>query len=131
MAYDGLAVIRISAYGARMKIAAVRRFALSLPETAEEPHFEYSSFRVKGKIFATVPPDGEHLHIFVGDEDREPALELYPEFVEKLPWGRKIVGLRVTLAKARAEVVLRLLERAWRRKAPKVLLASRAEAGNV
>jgi len=36
-----------------------------MPEVTEEPHFAYTSFRVKGKIFATAPPDGEHLHIFV------------------------------------------------------------------
>lgn len=44
-----------------------RRFALSLPETTEEPHFDMSSFRVRGKIFATVPPDGEYLHVFVDE----------------------------------------------------------------
>ena len=104
-----------------MKIAAVRKFALSLPEAAEAPHFEYSSFRVRGKIFATIPPDGLHVHIFVGDEDREPALELHGEFAEKLLWGGKVVGLRVSLDKAEPGVVKTLLERAWRRKAPAAL----------
>ena len=106
-----------------MKIDAVRKFALSLPEAAEAPHFEYSSLRVRGKIFATVPPDGMHLHVFVGDEDREPALELHAEFVEKLLWGGKVVGVRVTLAKAKPEVDRALLRQAWRRKAPKALAA--------
>ena len=99
----------------------MRKFALSLPEAAELPHFEYASFRVRGKIFATVPPDGLHLHIFVGDEDREPALELHGEFAEKLLWGGKVVGLRVYLEKAEPRAVKALLERAWRRKAPKSL----------
>ena len=40
-----------------MKMSQLRTFALALPETTEEPHFNYSSFRVRGKIFATVPPD--------------------------------------------------------------------------
>ena len=104
-----------------MRIDAARKFALSLPEAAEAPHFDYSSFRVRGKIFATVPPDGLHLHIFVGDEDREPALELHGEFAEKLVWGGKVVGLRLSLPKADPEVVKTLLRRAWRRKAPQVL----------
>ncbi len=30
------------------------RYALSLPEATEEPHFEKRSYRVKKKIFATV-----------------------------------------------------------------------------
>ena len=48
----------------RMKIQQARKYALSLPETTEEPHFEYSSFRVCGKIFATLSPNGDYLHIF-------------------------------------------------------------------
>jgi hypothetical protein len=51
-----------------MKLDVARRFALSLPETTEAPHFHYASFRVQGKIFATAPPDGEHLHVFVADD---------------------------------------------------------------
>ncbi len=34
-------------------INALRKIALSFPETTEEPHFEKTSFRVKNKIFAT------------------------------------------------------------------------------
>jgi hypothetical protein len=44
------------------ELAEARRFALSLPEVTEEPHFDMSSFRVRGKIFVTVPPDGTRLH---------------------------------------------------------------------
>ena len=102
-----------------MKAADVRRFALSLPGATEEPHFHFASFRVGGKIFATLPPDGEHAHIFVGDEDREEALELDPEFLEKLHWGKRVVGVRVKLEKAKAGVVKKLIEKAWKRKAPK------------
>lgn len=104
-----------------MKIAEVRRFALCLPEATEAPHFHFASFRVRGKIFATAPPDGAHVHIFVGDEEREQALELDPEFVEKLHWGKRVVGVRVALAKAKPAVVTRLLAQAWKRKAPKTL----------
>jgi hypothetical protein len=107
-----------------MKISHVRHFALSLPEVTEEPHFQYSSFRIRGKIFATVPPDEEHLHIFLGDEEREIALATEPEFVEKLFWGKRVAGLRVSLAKAKPKVVAKLLEQAWSRKAPKKLRSS-------
>ncbi len=57
-----------------MKLAEVRRFAVSLPEATEEPHFDLTSFRVKGKIFATVPPEEKHLHVFVDG----PALDMLP-----------------------------------------------------
>ena len=109
-----------------MMIAQVRRFALSLPEVTEEPHFQFSSFRVRGKIFATVPPDGKHLHVFVADDDRDIALALNPAFLEPLRWGTRIVGLRVALARARPGVVQKLLAQAWSRKAPKSLAARQA-----
>lgn len=107
-----------------MKIAQVRSFALSLPASTEEPHFHYSSFRVKGKIFVTVPPEETHVHVFIDDEEREMALTLHPEFVEKLLWGGKVVGVRVTLAKANADVTNQLIRQAWLRKAPKRVAAA-------
>jgi len=109
-----------------MMIAQVRRFALSLPEVTEEPHFQFSSFRVRGKIFATVPPDGKHLHVFVVDDDRDIALALNPAFLEPLRWGARIVGLRVALARAKPGVVQKLLAQAWSRKAPKSLASGQA-----
>jgi hypothetical protein len=107
-----------------MKLEQARRHALSLPESGEMPHFDYTSFRVRGRIFATAPPDGKLLNVFVGDEDRERALALHPEWVEKLWWGKKVVGVRVTLAKARPGMVMDLLTGAWKRKAPKALSAA-------
>ena len=109
-----------------MKIAAVRRFALSLPEVTEEPHFHYSSFRVKGKIFATVPPENDYLHVFVGEPEIELLPAAQPKTYEKLLWGKKVAGLRVTLAAAKPRDVEQLLKSAWARKAPKKLAAAHA-----
>lgn len=108
-----------------MKLSAVRRLALSLPETTEEPHFDYASFRVRGKIFVTVPPPGEYIHVFVDDLERERALALAPEWIEKLWWGKKVVGLRVRLAPARPALVEALVRNAWMRKAPAALKKKR------
>jgi hypothetical protein len=107
-----------------VKLEQARRLAMALPSVSEAPHFNYSSFRVGGKIFATVPPEGEHLHVFVEEEQRQLAIALEPESMEKLLWGKRVVGLRVSLAKAKAPMVKRLLEQAWSRKAPKRLLAA-------
>jgi hypothetical protein len=105
-----------------MKVAQARRAALLLPESTEAPHFHFTSFRVAGKIFATAPPDEKYLHIFVDESDREIALALHGEWMEKLFWGAKVVGLRITLEKAKPKVVSELLKKAWSRKAPKRLL---------
>jgi hypothetical protein len=105
-----------------VKLAQVRRLALALPEAVEAPHFAFTSFRVQGKIFATAPPDGEHLHVFVSEQQREVALRLHPEFIDKLLWGGKVRGVRVLLPEASSRVVKDLLIQAWARKAPKNLL---------
>jgi hypothetical protein len=107
-----------------MTTAQVRRCALSLPEATEEPHFKYTSFRVRGKIFATIPPDADHMHIFVGEQVREEALAAEPDFLEELRWGKKVVGLRVLLTAAKPGVVHELLREAWLGKAPKRLVAA-------
>jgi hypothetical protein len=106
-----------------MKLDAVRALALALPEATEAPHFQYTSFRVRGKIFATAPPSGDALHLFLAETAREQALALHGTFVETLTWGGKVVGVRVALGRADAKVVQALLLRAWEAKAPKVLLA--------
>ena len=102
-------------------LESVRRLALSLPEVTEQPHFDYTSFRVRGKIFATAPPGGQHLHVFIDEEQREVALAVHAAYVEKLLWGGKVVGLRVDLDKADVKVVDALVRQAWARKAPKRL----------
>jgi hypothetical protein len=96
-----------------VKIDSVRTHAMSLEAVTEAPHHDYSSFRVRGKIFVTVPPAEEVIHVFVGEEDRELALALYPQFTEKLLWGGKVVGLRIALAAADPGAVKALVSKAY------------------
>ncbi len=105
-----------------MNVREVSRLALALPEATEEPHFHLSSFRVKGKIFATVAPDGSYMNVFCDDEQREVMVTVDPEAYESLKWG-KIAYLHVHIAAAKARDVKTLLRAAWERKAPKKLLA--------
>ena len=100
-----------------MKYETVRAFALALPDTTEAPHHHFGSFRVKGRIFVTVPPDRGHLHVFVSEQDREVALALHPGFVEKLLWGGKVAGIKVALADAEAAAVKALVRQAYEYKA--------------
>ena len=67
--------------------ATVRRLALSLPETAEAPHHDMTSFRVAGKIFATMPPEGGRVHVFVDDDEVDAYCAEYPAAVEELGGG--------------------------------------------
>ena len=110
-----------------MKLAAVRKFAMALPEVTEEPHFHMTSFRVRGKIFVTAPPEETHIHVFVDDALRGPALAVHPGFIEPLLWGGKVRGLRIALATAKPDVVENLVRAAWEGKGGKSALAKSAK----
>jgi hypothetical protein len=101
-----------------MTLADVRRMAMKLLGSTESPHHKYTSFRVRGRIYATAPLEGGSLHVFVDEEDRDRMIALHPGVYEKLGWGGKIVGLRVALDAARPEDVQALLRAAWQRKLP-------------
>jgi hypothetical protein len=103
--------------------ATVRRLALSLPETSEEPHHDLTSFRVRGKIFATMPPEGGRVHVFVDEEAVASYCAEFAGTVEELWWGKKLSGCRVLLPRANAALVRELLTESWRRRAPKRVLA--------
>ena len=96
-----------------MRMSTVRHFALALAETTEAPHHHFSSFRVRGRIFVTIPPGETVIHVFVGEEDRERTLAMYPEWADKLMWGAKALGLRITLVPAPAAVVKTLVRAAY------------------
>ena len=107
-----------------MKLETVRKFALSLPETTEEPHFDMSSFRVRSKIFCTVPND-KTLHLYVDPLEAEALVAENPAAYEHIVWGKrpKPEWLRVFLTKADSAQVKELLEDGWRMKAPKRVVA--------
>jgi hypothetical protein len=104
-------------------IDGARRFAMSLPGATEQPHHDMSSFRVAGKIFATVPPDEARLHVFVDEPGIAASVAEDPCAFEPLLWGNAVRGLRVLLAAAPSGRVEELLAEAWRRRAPQRLVA--------
>jgi hypothetical protein len=108
---------------------AARQFALSLPGTTEEPHHEMSSFRVGGKIFATVTPDEQWLHVFVVEPEISASVAEDPAAFQPLIWGKAVRGVRVHLAAARQDRLAELLAESWRRKASRRLIAEH-DAGN-
>lgn len=110
-----------------MTPATLRTLALSLPEAEEHPHFDRASFRVRGKIFATLPPVGE-------DGVRKVVLKL-PELVKeslRQTDSSAIVSLgnwdrggwtQLDIGRMDGEKLADLVRLAWRQVAPKSLSA--------
>lgn len=102
---------------------SVRAFALSLPEVAEAPHFDKTSFRVRGKIIATAPSDGRFLHVFIDESQARALAAGAPAAFEELWWGKRLAGVRIKLDAADADLVFSLIEDAWCMRAPKSLVS--------
>ena len=107
-----------------MNLDVVRRLALALPEAHEAPHFDLTSFRVGTKIFATAPPEGDVVRIFVDESEARACVAEGLTGVELLLWGQKVSGVSVSLATADAGRVAELLEESWRRRATKRAIAA-------
>lgn len=94
--------------------------ALALPEAAEQDHHGFPSFRVRGKIFATLP-DPAVLRVMLSPDEVAPAVAEWPAYCAELWWGKTLSGVAVDLPAADQDVVRELLTDAWRRKAPATL----------
>ncbi len=102
-----------------------RRLALSEPEAHEVDHHGFPSYRVDGKIFATLP-DGEHLHVMVAEDEIRALAAEQPATYEEKWWGKRLSCVRVNLDRADPTEVAELLADAWLRKAPSGLSAKTA-----
>lgn len=103
----------------------IRALALSLPLAEEQPHFDRASFRVKGRIFATLPPGGERLVLKLLPEIKESLRQADPEAVIPLPgaWDRG-GWTELAIRSMDDEKLADLVRLAWRQVAPKKLLGA-------
>ncbi len=98
-----------------------REVALSLPEATEMDHHGMASFRVRGKIFATVPDDG-HLRAMVDEDETRVLAASEPSSFAEMWWGKRLACVQVELASVTPDALREVLIDAWRRKAPKRLV---------
>jgi hypothetical protein len=100
-----------------------RRLALAFPGAEERAHMGHPDFRVGGKIFATLGAPGDDWGM-VGllIEQQELAMEVEPDAFKPAAgaWGRGGSTL-VRLDAVPDEWLERVLEWAWRKRAPKAL----------
>jgi hypothetical protein len=102
---------------ARVNVDALRELALALPEAIEQDHHGTASFRVRGKIFATVP-DPDHVRVMVDEGEIRACAAQDPETFEEFWWGKRLACVVVDLRRVDRAQLGELLGDAWRRKAP-------------
>ena len=101
-----------------------RSLALSLPEAVELDHHGRPSFRVDGRIFATIW--NEHrMNVMLAEGGIRTAVEGAPDACEEVWWGKRLAAVGVTLARTDRDFLSDLLADAWEHKAPKRLLGDR------
>lgn len=107
----------------RVTTDEARRLALALPETVEQDHHGRPSFRVAGKIFATLW-DEDHMNVMLDEPAIHTAVEAYPKVCAEVMWGKRLAAVRVALSAANPGLLGELLADAWEGKAPAHLIGS-------
>ena len=106
-----------------------RRLALAFPGAVEGSHGGHPDFRVGKRIFATMGyPDDRFAVVVLTPADQDLLVRDHPESFAPVKGGWGASGsTTVILAKARVKPTSDALEAAWRRRAPKALLAELEE----
>lgn len=109
-------------------VETFRKFALSLPETDEQPHFDISSFRVKNKIFATLNKAENRGTLRFSAENQDVFTIVSKGAIFPVPnkWGQ-YGWTHIDLSKAEWELCQDAIQSAWCFVAPKKLLAQHPE----
>lgn len=95
-----------------------RKLASSLPQAEEHEHWERPSFRVRGRIFATLWPDEARGVVKVSRGEMMALAEADPAIFTARPWGASS-WLSVALPKVDPDQLGELIVEAWRGVAPK------------
>lgn len=71
--------------------AQFRKLALAMPDSIEAPHFELTSFRSGGKIFATMSEKDARVMVKLTLEQQEMMTAAEPTIFQRIPnaWGDK------------------------------------------
>jgi hypothetical protein len=95
-----------------------RRLALALGEAVEQDHHGRPSFRVAGKIFATLW-DQNHMNVMLDEAGILTAVQDMPAVCAEVWWGKRLAAVRVQLDQIGTGELAELLADAWEQKAPR------------
>ena len=105
------------------KIEILRSFIFAFPEVTEAPHFEKTSFRVRGKIMATFDEREMSATLKLSESDQDGFCLIDKEAIHPVPnkWG-KMGWTRFYLDKVEDVVLYDALKCAYCEVAPKKLV---------
>jgi hypothetical protein len=107
-----------------VSIEQARRLALALPEAVEQDHHGRPSFRVAGKIFATLW-DESHMNVMLDEPGIRTAVHDRPDACAERWWGKRLAAVAVDLECVDERLAAELLADAWEQKAPSRLVKGR------
>lgn len=105
----------------------VRSFVLALPEVEQQQTWGHPTFRVCGKIFASLPDDGTAIVKTTPDEQAALVAE-DPETYAVAPRVGRYGWVTVQLSAVPTGDLRALVWQAWQRTAPRRLVAEHSEA---
>jgi hypothetical protein len=97
-----------------------RALALALPDAVEQDHHGRPSFRVGGKIFATLWSE-ERMNVMLDEGGIRTAVEETPAVCSEVWWGKRLSAVAVSLRRADACLLRELLADAWEHRTGKRL----------
>jgi hypothetical protein len=107
----------------RVPFARVRRIALALPGVEEGLSYGTPAFRVKGKLLARLKEDGGTLVLRIDLDEREALMAADPDTFFITDHYRGYLWILVRLSSVDPDDLRRMLEAAWRKQAPRSLIA--------
>jgi hypothetical protein len=93
-----------------------RRLALALDGAIEQDHHGRPSFRIAGKIFATLWDD-QQMNVMLDEDGVLTTVQAHPGTCGEVWWGKRLHAVSVDLSRVDHELLADLLTDAWESKA--------------
>jgi hypothetical protein len=102
---------------------SLRRLALSLPEVEERETWGESTFRVRDRIFVMLAPAAGVASVKATQSDQAALIEADPQTFAISPYTGRFGWVTVRLEAVGPDLLRKLVVGAWRRTAPRRLVA--------
>lgn len=103
-----------------VSLDVARAIALSMPGAVEQDHHGRPSFRVRGKIFATLWSDLQ-MNVMLDEGGILTAVGDAPDTYAEVRWGKRLAAVGVSLSAVDESFLRTLVADAWEEKAPREL----------